>query len=190
MNTTAARGSKTLDMVYIGVFTVIIAICSWITLPFGMVSFTLQTFAVFLTVGVLGGKRGTMAVLVYLLLGIIGVPVYAGFGSGIGAILGQEGGYLIGFVFSALIMWAVEKLLGRKTWMLAAAMVLGLIVCYVFGTLWFMGVYARNTGAVGLVTVLGWCVFPFILPDLVKIVLALILTKRLFGIVKLEGAGR
>ena len=190
MNTTAAVRSKTLDMVYVGVFTVIIAICSWITLPFGMVSFTMQTFAVFLTVGVLGGKRGTMAVLVYLLLGVIGVPVYAGFGSGIGAILGQEGGYLIGFLFSALVMWAVEKLLGRKIWMLAAAMVLGLMVCYAFGTAWFMVVYARNAGAIGLMTVLGWCVFPFILPDLIKIILALILTKRLLGIVKLEGAGR
>lgn len=190
MNTTATVSSKTFDMVYIGVFTVIMAICSWITLPFGMVSFTLQTFAVFLTVGVLGGKRGTMAVLVYLLLGVAGVPVYAGFGSGIGAILGQEGGYLIGFLFSALVMWMVEKLLGRKIWVLAAAMVLGLIVCYAFGTLWFMAVYAKNMGAIGLVTVLGWCVFPFVIPDLVKIILALMLTKRLSGIVKPEVEGR
>lgn len=184
MNTITAVGSKTLDMVYIGVFTVIIAICSWITLPFGMVSFTMQTFAVFFAVGVLGGKRGTMTVLVYILLGVVGVPVYAGFGSGIGAILGQEGGYLIGFLFSALVMWAIEKFLGRRTWALAAAMVLGLIVCYIFGTLWFMTVYARNIGAVGLLTVLGWCVFPFVIPDLVKIVLALMLSKRLAGIVK------
>lgn len=184
MNTITAVGSKTLDMVYIGVFTVIIAICSWITLPFGMVSFTMQTFAVFFAVGVLGGKRGTMTVLVYILLGVVGVPVYAGFGSGIGAILGQEGGYLIGFLFSALVMWAIEKFLGRRTWALAVAMVLGLIVCYIFGTLWFMTVYARNIGAVGLLTVLGWCVFPFVIPDLVKIVLALMLSKRLAGIVK------
>lgn len=184
MNTTTAVGSKTLDMVYIGMFTVIIAICSWITLPFGMVSFTMQTFAVFFAVGVLGGKRGTMTVLVYILLGVVGVPVYAGFGSGIGAILGQEGGYLIGFLFSALVMWATEKFLGRRIWALAAAMVLGLIVCYIFGTLWFMTVYARNIGAVGLLTVLGWCVFPFVIPDLVKIVLALMLSKRLAGIVK------
>lgn len=190
MNTTAAVGKKTLDMVYIGVFAVIIAICSWITLPFGMVSFTMQTFAIFLTVGVLGGRRGTMAVLIYLLLGIVGVPVYAGFGSGIGAILGQEGGYLIGFLFSALVMWSAEKLFGRKTWSMALSMVLGLIVCYAFGTVWFMTVYARNMGAVGLVTVLGWCVFPFVLPDLIKIALAVILCKRLSGIVRAEGGGR
>lgn len=58
-------------------------------------------------------------------------------------------------------------------------MVIGLIICYAFGTAWFMLVYMRSTGAVGLVTVLGWCVFPFIIPDVVKIVLALILSNIL-----------
>ena len=79
------------------------------------VPFTLQTCAVFLAVGVLGGKRGTLSILIYLLLGAIGVPVFAGFTGGIGIVLGTTGGYIIGFLFSGLIMWAMEQLLGKKT---------------------------------------------------------------------------
>ena len=78
MSTTAVARNKTLDMVYIALFAVLIAVCSWISIP-TTVPFTLQTFGVFVTVGVLGGKRGSLAVLIYLLLGAIGVPVFAGF---------------------------------------------------------------------------------------------------------------
>ena len=70
--------SKTFDMVYIAVFAVLIAICSWISIP-TLVPFTMQTFALFLAVGTLGGRRGTMAVLIYLLLGAVGIPVFAEF---------------------------------------------------------------------------------------------------------------
>ena len=65
-------------------------------------------------------------------------------------------------------------------------MVVGLIVCYAFGTAWFMIMYTRSAGPVGLVTVLGWCVFPFIIPDLIKIALALVLSKRFSVILKLN----
>ena len=78
MTTAAATRSKTYDLVYIAVFAVVMAVCSWISIP-AQVPFTLQTFGVFMAVGVLGGKRGTMAVLVYVLLGAVGVPVFAGF---------------------------------------------------------------------------------------------------------------
>lgn len=180
---TASR-SKTYDMVYIAIFAVLMAICSWISIPMA-VPFTLQTFGVFLSVGVLGGKRGTLAVIVYVLLGAIGIPVFAGFTGGIGIILNNTGGYIIGFIFSGLVMWAIEALLGKKMWVLAVSMAAGLIVCYAFGTAWFMYVYGRDMGAVGLATVLGWCVIPFIIPDLVKIVLALALSKRLAGVMKM-----
>mgnify|MGYP000534374072 CR=1 FL=1 len=182
MTTQTTTRSKTYDMVYIAVFAVLIAICSWISIPM-TVPFTLQTFAVFLAVGVLGGKRGSLAVLIYILLGAVGIPVFAGFSGGIGQLLGNT----VGFLFSALLMWLIEKLFGRKTWVLGISMVLGLIVCYAIGTVWFMVVYAQNSGAVGLATVLGWCVIPFIIPDLVKIALALTLSKRLSKALKLNG---
>ena len=183
--TITAERSKTYDIVYIGVFAVLIAICSWISIP-TLVPFTLQTFAVFLAVGVLGGKRGTMAVLVYVLLGAIGVPVFAGFSGGIGIILNNTGGYIIGFILSALVMWLMERVLGRKLWVQGVSMVLGLLACYAVGTIWFMVVYARDTGAVGLATVLGWCVIPFIIPDVIKIALALVLSRRISKVIKIN----
>ena len=177
MSTIAATRSKTYDIVYIAVFAVIMAICSWISIP-AAVPFTLQTFGVFVAVGVLGGKRGTLSVLVFILLGAIGVPVFAGFSGGIGVLAGTTGGYIIGFLFSALVMWAMESLWGKKPVIQILSMVVGLAVCYAMGTIWFMVVYTKTSGAVGLGTVLGWCVIPFIIPDLVKIALAFVLSRR------------
>ena len=187
-HTTAASPrpiTKTQSMAYVALFVVFMAVCSWISIP-TLVPFTLQTFAVFLAVGVLGGKRGSLAVLVYILLGAVGVPVFAGFMGGLGALLGTTGGYIIGFLGTALVMWGMEALLGRKTWVLGASMVLGLLVCYAFGTAWFMVAYAHQSGAVGLATALGWCVIPYIIPDLAKAALALLLTNRLRTTLKLS----
>lgn len=185
MNTkyTKTTSERTQDMALISLFAVVMAICSWISIPTA-IPFTLQTFAVFLAVGVLGGKRGTIAICVYLLLGIIGIPVYAGGTSGIGIILGNTGGYMIGWIFSGLLMWGMEILIGRKTWALALSMLLGLIVCYIMGTVWFMFVYAKEMGQIGLWTAIVWCVIPFIIPDLIKIAAALAVQKRLVNIVK------
>ncbi len=166
---------KTIDIVYIAVFAALMAICSWISIP-TTVPFTLQTFAVFLAVRLLGGKRGTLSVLVYILLGAIGVPVFAGFSGGFGVILGSTGGYIIGFIASALIMWAFEKWVGRKNWMYAISMLLGLIACYAIGTVWFNAIYVSEDGSkAGLIATLSWCVFPFIIPDIIKIALAMII---------------
>ena len=90
MSATETR-SKTLDMVYIAMFAVLMAICSWISIP-STVPFTLQTFGVFLAVGVLGGKRGSLSVLIYILLGCVGVPVYATMNAGVSVLFGKTGG--------------------------------------------------------------------------------------------------
>ena len=178
MTSSTSTKMKTLDMAYIGLFAVVIAICSWISIP-TVVPFTLQTFAVFLAVAVLGGKRGTLSVIVYVLLGAVGLPVFSGFKGGIGVLLNTTGGYIIGFIFYALLMLAFEKSFGRKAWALILSMILALALCYAFGTIWFMIIYANNVGAVGLSAVLGWCVIPFIIPDLIKIALAFILSRRI-----------
>ena len=172
------------DMAYIALFAVMMAVCSWISIPY-VVPFTLQTFAVFLAVGVLGGRRGTMAVLVYLLMGAVGLPVFTGFSGGIGHLLGSTGGYIVGFVFTALVMWGMERIPGSRTVVLAVSMVLGLLVCYAFGTAWFLLVYARTTGPVGVWTAVGWCVAPYLVPDLMKLALALVLRRRLRGAIRL-----
>lgn len=169
---------KTKDMALIALFAALIIICSWISIP-STVPFTMQTFAVFLTLGLLGGKRGTMAVLVYVLLGVVGLPVFSGFKGGIGVLLGSTGGYILGFILSGLIMWFTDRFLPRRPYILAISIVLGLLVCYLFGTLWFMVVYARTTGAVALGTVLSWCVIPFIIPDIIKLSAAFALSSQL-----------
>ena len=186
MTVSAAPKMKPQDMAYIALFSVMIAVCAWITIPM-TIPFTMQTFGVFLAVGVLGGKRGSLAVLVYLLLGIVGLPVFSGFSGGVGCLVGSTGGYIVGFLLSALTVWGMEALFGtRKTWLLALYMVLGLAVCYAFGTAWFLYFYAHNTGPIGLVTALGWCVFPYIIPDLVKIGLALAIRRRLSAAIRLR----
>ena len=164
---------KTLDMVYIALFACLMAICAWISIP-GQIPFTLQTMGVFLAVGLLGGKRGTVAVLVYILMGAVGLPVFSG----------MTGGYIVGFLVSALLMWAMEALFGSKKWVLPVSMVVGLIACYAFGTAWFMVVYTSSKGAITLGAVLGMCVIPYIIPDAVKIAVALLLTKALKRFVK------
>lgn len=169
--------SKTFDLVYVAIFAVLIAVCSWISVP-TTVPFTLQTFGVFMAIGVLGGKLGSLSVLVYILMGAIGIPVFSNFHGGLGWLLGSTGGYIIGFLFSALAMWAVHSVCGNKPLARIFSMLLGLLVCYAFGTAWFMVVYSRTKGAVSLVSALGWCVFPYILPDLIKIALAYLLAPR------------
>ena len=178
MSTVAVQRSKTYDIVYIAVFAVIMAICSWISIP-SAVPFTLQTFGVFIAVGVLGGKRGSLSVLVFILLGAIGIPVFANFSGGIGVLAGPTGGYIIGFLFSALLMWAMEKLPGKKSVMQIVSMIAGLIVCYAFGTVWFVIVYGRMNGPIGFTAALASCVVPFIIPDIIKIALAYVLSRKL-----------
>ncbi len=179
-------GLKTIDLVLIGAFAALMAICAWITVP-GTVPFTLQTFGVFIAFYLLGGKRGTIAVLIYILLGAVGLPVFSGFKGGYGVLIGTTGGYIIGFLFSALVMWAMYKPLLKlekrnkitKILVPFCEMIIGLIVCYAFGTAWFMAVYTHSKGALSLATCLSWCVIPFIIPDLIKIAMAMALGYRL-----------
>ena len=180
---TPQKTNKTKDIVLIALFAVLIVVCSWISIP-SVVPFTMQTFAVYLTLNYLGAKRGTVSIFIYLCLGLIGVPVFSNFNSGIGALFGVTGGYMLGWLLSGLVMGLSEKLLGTKIWAQAISMLAGLIVCYIAGTAWFMVVYARNTGPIGIWSALLWCVIPFIIPDFLKLGLALWLSQRLKKITK------
>ena len=168
---------KTTDMVYIAVGAALIAVCSWISIPTS-VPFTLQTFAVFFVLMTLGGERGTIATVVYVIMGALGVPVFAGFKGGLSVLMGNTGGYILGFIFMGLIYMAVTVITGEKTIPMIVASIVGLAACYAFGTMWFMYIYMRNTGPVGVMTVLSWCVFPFIIPDIVKMTVAFAVSKR------------
>ena len=168
---------RTLDMAYIALFAVLMAVCAWITVPM-TVPFTLQIFAVFAALATLGGRRGTYAVAVYLLLGAVGLPVGAGFQGGLGWLLGTTGGYIVGFLCIALVYWLITAKLGDSLPAKIVACVLGLAVCYAFGTAWFIVLYTKATGPIGTATALGWCVLPYIIPDLLKLALAVVLSGR------------
>lgn len=182
-NTAAAKKIGTLDLVYIAVGAALLAVCAWISIPL-TVPFTMQTFGIFFVLSALGGKRGTCSILVYILLGAIGVPVFAQFSSGLGILLGNTGGYILGFLLTGAIYIVMTKLLGEKLPVRIAALVLGLAVCYAFGTAWFMYLYTKANGAVTLGTVLSWCVIPFVIPDLVKLALAVVISARLKPVIK------
>ena len=106
------------------------------------------------------------------------MPVFTGFNGGFGVLLGTTGGYIVGFIFIGIIYWLAEKLFGEKLLVRISAMVIGLLVCYAFGTAWFLWVYARRAGAIAVGTALSWCVLPFVLPDLGKMALAVLLAGR------------
>lgn len=172
------KSFKTADVVYIGVFAAVIAVCSWIQIPL-TVPVTLQTFAVCAAAGLLGLRNGVLTVLVYILIGLIGVPVFSNFGAGPGVLFGITGGYIIGFVFTALIVGGAVKVFGKKTVVYILSMITGVAVCYVFGTAWFLIWSAKNGSSTTLGAALMACVMPFIIPDLLKIAAASALCSKL-----------
>lgn len=160
---------KTRDLSYMALMTALLVLCAWLTIPLGPVTFTMQTFGVFAALGILGGRRGTVAVLVYLALGLVGLPVFSGFSGGPAGFMTPTGGYLLGFLAAALLYWGLT---GRGVPQ-APAMVLGLLACYAFGTAWFFLLYGGD-----LWGILTLCVLPYVVPDCLKLILALAVTRR------------
>ncbi len=161
-------------MVLCSLFSALIAICSWLCIPIPPVSVTMQTFAVFLTLEVLGGKYGTASIVLYLLLGMVGLPVFAGFRGGAAALLDAGGGFLWGFGVSGLVYWMLRPL-GR-----ALSMTLGMLACYLCGCWWF----TLWAGDAGWGAAVMSCVVPFLVPDGIKLTMAVSLAKRIRRSVK------
>jgi len=171
------------DMALTALFSVLLAICAWISIP-AAVPFTMQTFGLFAAMGLLGGKRAALAVTLYLLLGLTGIPVFSGFRGGFSVLAGITGGYLIGFLFAPLVYWLITAKSKGKSLPMILGMAAGLLVDYTFGTAWFLLFYAKAYGAIGLGAALSMCVLPFILPDFIKLALAAALVKTLRSRVK------
>ena len=165
---------KTKDMVLTGVFAAVICVFAPFTIPIGAVPISLATFAVYLAAAVLGTKKGTLAVLIYILIGMAGVPVFSGFAGGIGKILGVTGGYIIGYIPCAFAIGVFTERFGGKNYIYPLALVIGTLILYSFGTAWFM-VQSGN----GLMQSLTVCVFPFLVGDAIKIAAASIVSIKL-----------
>lgn len=182
-NTKSLEKTKTVDLVLIAAGAALITICSWISIPTA-VPFTLQTFAVFASLLILGGERGTMSSVIYVIMGAVGIPVFSGFKGGVGVLFGKTGGYILGFILTGLIYMLATKLFGEKHLVEIIALIAGLAVCYAFGTLWFQFIYMRETGSIGILSVLSLCVFPFIIPDMIKLALAFAISRRVRPLIR------
>lgn len=175
-----------LSIVYVALFAAIISVCSLISIPIGTIPVTLQLLGICLASGFLGWFRGTISVVIYILLGLIGIPVFAGGTSGFAKLASPTGGYIIGFIFTALIIDLAVKFFGRKLYVLIIAMVLGVLVCYAFGTAWFMILYNSSPDkSIGLGSALSMCVIPFLPFDAIKIAVSAVLVNRLHKFIKL-----
>ena len=156
----------------------IITTCAWISVPVAAIPVTLQTLSVALVGALFGWKRALCAVFCYILMGLAGIPVFAGFKAGTAALFGPTGGYIFGFLFLALFPALAKLLPVKNRWgrisIFYGFMLLGLSVCYAFGTLWFVLMYRCGWGYA-----LMLCVVPYLPFDAVKLFLAAFLAVRL-----------
>ena len=164
---------KIKDMTLTAVMAALICIAGPLVIPAGPIPLSLATFAIYLAGAILGKKWGTIAAGLYLLIGIIGVPVFSGFSGGFQKLAGVTGGYLVGYLpcafLSGLGSEKTEKL--KKRWILPVMMTAGTAVLYGIGTAWFM---IQTGNAIG--AALSLCVIPFLPGDAVKIAAAVLLT--------------
>ena len=180
-----AMTSKTFTLTSIALMTAVTCILGPLAIPIGPVPVSLTPLAVFLSVYILGTKKGTLATILYLLIGAVGVPVFSGFAGGLGKLAGPTGGYLIGFIFMALISgWFIFRFYDKVV-IQFLGMLLGLAVLYAFGTAWLSISAGMSFGAA-----LAAGVIPFIGFDIAKIIVAILLgravRKRLQGVVPLD----
>lgn len=175
------RGKRTYNTVMIALLTAITVVCSWITIPFSAVPFTMQTFAVFIATLILGPLKGTLCVVLYILLGIAGLPVFSSFQGGLAAISGATGGFILGFVFIPLVGGYFCGKFKGKTVFSVTGLVLGQILCYSTGVLWYC-YFCGNSASVGAVITV--CVLPYVIPDFIKCILAIVVSKKVTAVIK------
>ena len=160
-------------MSLIALFAALMCILAPISIPVGIVPITLANLVVFLSVLLLGTKDGTLSCLVYILIGILGLPVFSNFASGLEVLLGPTGGYIFGYILTCLVSGIfVEKCKNKKIKIIG--LVLGLVILYLVGTLWYSYITKMDFFVSLLV-----CVVPFVIIDVVKIIIALLLSDMI-----------
>jgi len=145
----------------------IIAVLAQVTIPLPLIPITGQTLAVGIIVTILGTRLGTLSVLLYILLGAVGLPVFSGMSGGLGILVGPTGGYIVGFLATAIIMGLYLDKFGITFAQAIIANIIGMFVTLVFGTVWLKIVadYTWTAAFMGGVA-------PFIVVGIVKAVLA------------------
>lgn len=151
-----------------GLVAALFCVLGPVTVPIGPVPVSLMTLALFVAAYVVGPQQAVVSTAVYLALGAAGLPVFSGYQGGLAKLAGPTGGYLVGYLFLALIAGLAAEHSHRKPVLCLTGMILGTVILYAFGTAWFMA----QTGT-ELWSALTLCVFPFVLLDLGKMALAL-----------------
>lgn len=170
---------KTFNLCIAALFAALTAVLTQLAIPIGPVPITLGTFSVFLAGALLGAELGVISQAVYVLLGVVGVPVFSGFKGGFGVLIGPTGGYIAGYILAAWLVGYITKRHGNKIYILILAMLAGYFAYTTAGTCWYM--FSIKTGFIEALMV---CVVPFILGDALKIVLAATLAYQLRPILK------
>lgn len=174
-NYNTSKSVNVQKMVIAALFAAVITVCAWLSIPIGDVPISLALLGIYLAGEILGSRYGFLSVLVYILLGAVGVPVFSSFRAGVSVLAGPTGGFIIGFLFTALVVGIGYRPSIRKSIpMLAVLHIAGCAVCYAFGSAWFMISMDAN-----LATTLGACVIPFLPGDVVKIILSIVIFKAL-----------
>ncbi|MDR3281287.1 MAG: biotin transporter BioY [Synergistaceae bacterium] len=156
---------NTNDICHIGLFTALTVVMAQISIPMPLgVPMTMQTFAISLAGVMLGAKKGFLSTLIYVMLGIIGIPVFASFTGGLGIVLGPTGGFIISF---PLMAWLIGFGSDKGKWPLVAGIAAGTVVNYIVGMIFFTAVTGK-----GLDIAFTACVLPFIPTSIVKAVAA------------------
>ncbi len=167
---------STYQIALIGIMSAITCILGplSIPIPFSLVPISFTNLAIYFTVFILGWKRGTISYLIYMLIGLVGLPVFSGFAGGPGKLFGPTGGYLIGFIFMALIAgFFIEKFNGKVS-MYVLGLILGTAVAYLLGTTW-LSYQAHLTFLQALMA----GVVPYLIGDGIKIAIAVIVGPKL-----------
>lgn len=172
------RNLKTLKntrvLALVGVMTAVTCILGPLSIPIGAVPISLTNLAIFFSVYVLGMKLGTISCVMYLLIGMAGLPVFSAFTGGLGKMLGPTGGYMLGYVFMSLICgFFIDRFMSNRA-LCFLGMILGQAACYLPGTVW-LAYQAKLTFEAALLT----GVVPFILGDLLKMAFAVMIGSRL-----------
>lgn len=166
--------SKIYKISIIGVMSAIICILGPLSIPIGLVPISFTNLAIYFILYALGMKKGTISYLVYLMIGFIGIPVFSGFTGGSSKLLGPTGGYIIGFIFMALISGFFIDKYFNKWYLCFVGMVLGTAVCYVFGTAWLS--YQAH---ISLEAAFFAGVVPFIPGDIAKILISVLIGPQI-----------
>ena len=174
-NTVSKTHPKSLDYVlnitFMGLMTALICVLAPLSIQLpGQVPISLTLMVIYLAVYLLGGAKGTGCVALYLLIGMVGLPVFSGYSGGLAKLAGPTGGYLIGFIFTAAVCGLFLKIGKGNIWIYTAGMVLGCAVAYAFGSVWFM----ISMPATFKVTMAA-CVIPFLPFDAAKIAVVVLI---------------